>query len=127
MRLQLIGLLSGLSIISASAFAEPQVQAGETLESLSQAKVTTTINGQPGSLQDLVSSGKVQIVGDANSAQQAPAQGAIAATDQDIPAQQTEPAQAPINPNAAAIEATTAPAAAELQLEDPELTQPAQN
>lgn len=127
MRLQLIGLLSGLSIISASAFAEPQVQAGETLESLSQAKVTTTINGQPGSLQDLVSSGKVQIVGAANQAQPVPAQGATAATEQDTPAQQAEPAQAPLNPNAAAVESNTAPAAAELQLEDPELTQPAQN
>lgn len=126
MRLQLIGLLSGLSIISAAAFAEPQVQAGETLESLSQAKVTTTVNGQPGSLQDLISSGKVQIV-NATQAQQAPAQGATAPTDQDIPAQQAEPAQAPLNPNAAAVEATTAPSATELQLEAPDMANPAQD
>lgn len=45
-----------------SAFAEPAVQPGETLESLSQVKISTTVNGQPGSLQDLISSGKFQPV-----------------------------------------------------------------
>lgn len=54
------GLLLGFS--SVSAFAEPAVQAGETLESLSQAKISTTINGQPGSIQDLIQSGQVRLV-----------------------------------------------------------------
>ncbi len=62
------GLMTGLS--SMAVFAEPPVQAGETLESLSQAKITTTVNGQPGSLADLVNSGKVQLI----SAQSAPVQ-----------------------------------------------------
>lgn len=65
MRLQhlTLGLIAGLSFATATAvFAEPAVQAGETLESLSKAKVMTTVNGQPGSLQDLVSSGQVQII-----------------------------------------------------------------
>ena len=67
MRTQLLALslMTGLSFTSIAAFAEPPVQAGETLESLSKVKVTTTVNGQPGSLNDLVSSGQVKIVGDA--------------------------------------------------------------
>lgn len=64
MRTQILALslVSGLSLASFSAFAEPAVQAGETLESLSKVKVTTTVNGQPGSLNDLVSSGQVKLV-----------------------------------------------------------------
>ncbi|WP_271630111.1 hypothetical protein, partial [Acinetobacter baumannii] len=34
----------------------------DTLESLSKVKVTTTVNGQPGSISDLVNSGQVQQV-----------------------------------------------------------------
>ncbi|QIO07754.1 hypothetical protein [Acinetobacter lanii] len=63
-----LSLMTGLSFASVSAFAEPPVQAGETLESLSKVKVTTTVNGQPGSLNDLVSSGQVKLLGDANAA-----------------------------------------------------------
>jgi hypothetical protein len=59
------GLLLGFS--SVNAFAEPAVQAGETLESLSQAKVSTTINGQPGSIQDLIQSGQVRLLNTENS------------------------------------------------------------
>ena len=58
------GLLLGFS--SVSAFAEPTVQAGETLESLSQAKVSTSINGQPGSIQELIQSGQVRLVNTEN-------------------------------------------------------------
>jgi hypothetical protein len=54
------GLFIGL--VNVTAFAEPAVQAGETLESLSQAKITTSINGQPGSIQELVQSGQVRLV-----------------------------------------------------------------
>lgn len=61
-----LSLMTGLSVASVAAFAEPPVQAGETLESLSKAKVTTTVNGQPGSLNDLVSSGQVKLLGDSN-------------------------------------------------------------
>ena len=48
----------GLSAIVAamfatSAFAEPPIQPGDTLESLSKATVQTTINGQPGSLEQM--------------------------------------------------------------------------
>ena len=63
-----LSLMTGLSVASVAAFAEPPVQAGETLESLSKAKVTTTVNGQPGSLNDLVSSGQVKLLGDSNAA-----------------------------------------------------------
>ena len=64
MRTQILSfsLLAGLSVASFSAFAEPAVQAGETLESLSKAKVTTTVNGQPGSLNELLSSGQIKLV-----------------------------------------------------------------
>lgn len=58
------GLLLGFS--SVNAFAEPAVQAGETLESLSQAKISTTINGQPGSIQDLIQSGQVRLLNTEN-------------------------------------------------------------
>ncbi|OUY09075.1 hypothetical protein [Acinetobacter populi] len=48
------GLVSFATMICASAvFAEPPLQPGDTLESLSQVKVETTINGQPGSLEQM--------------------------------------------------------------------------
>ena len=50
-----IGVITGLC--SMAALAEPAVQPGDTLESLSKVKVTTTVNGQPGSISDLVNSG----------------------------------------------------------------------
>ncbi|WP_336040009.1 hypothetical protein [Acinetobacter calcoaceticus] len=55
-----IGVITGLC--SMATLAEPAVQPGETLESLSKVKVTTTVNGQPGSISDLVNSGQVQQV-----------------------------------------------------------------
>ena len=65
-----LGLIG--TVISASAFAEPPIQPGDTLESLSQAKVTTTVNGQPGSIQELVSSGQIKLL-DPNAAPISPA------------------------------------------------------
>ena len=65
-----LGLIG--TVISASAFAEPPIQPGDTLESLSQAKVTTTVNGQPGSIQELVSSGQIKLL-DPNAAPIIPA------------------------------------------------------
>jgi len=40
-----IGVITGLC--SMAAMAEPAVQPGDTLESLSKVKVTTTVNGHP--------------------------------------------------------------------------------
>ena len=50
------------SSISISVFAEPPIQAGDTLESLSKVKISTTINGQAGSLQELIANGQIRIV-----------------------------------------------------------------
>lgn len=87
-----LGLISGL--MSAAAFAEPSIQPGDTLESLSKVKIVTTINGQPGSIQDLVSSGQVQLVEGANPEN-------AASTEQPLNPTQVQPAQ--IDPNAPAI------------------------
>ena len=54
-----LGLIPGL--MSAAAMAEPPIQPGDTLQSLSQVKITTTVNGQQGSIQELVASGQVRI------------------------------------------------------------------
>jgi len=91
-----LGLIG--TVISASAFAEPPIQPGDTLESLSQAKVTTTVNGQPGSIQELVSSGQIKLL-DPNAAPISPA-GQDAPNDQavmptapqsEVPVQQAAP------------------------------------
>ena len=66
-----LSLITGL--MSATAFAEPAIQAGDSLDSLSKVKVSTTVNGQAGSVQDLVASGQIRIV-DANQTPAAPAQ-----------------------------------------------------
>lgn len=66
---KLIGLSLVTGLMSATAFAEPPIQSGDSLESLSKVVITTTVNGQAGSIQDLVSSGQIQIV-DANQASQ---------------------------------------------------------
>ena len=50
------------SSISISVFAEPPIHAGDTLESLSKVKISTTINGQAGSLQELIANGQIRIV-----------------------------------------------------------------
>ena len=50
------------SVMSLSALAEPRVQPGETLESLSKARISTTVNGQNASLENLVNSGQIRLV-----------------------------------------------------------------
>ncbi|MBF7683441.1 hypothetical protein I2F27_08895 [Acinetobacter sp. B5B] len=55
------GLLVGFSSLH-SAFAEPAVQPGQTLESLSKVTVSTTVNDQPGSLAKLLQSGEYQLI-----------------------------------------------------------------
>lgn len=57
-----LGLGLFTSVISVAAFAEPPVQPGETLESLSKAKISTKVNGQEASLESLVNSGQIRLV-----------------------------------------------------------------
>ena len=106
MRTQFIAVAFVTASLSMTAFAEQPVQAGETLESLSKAKVTTTVNGQPGSLEELVNSGKVQLI----SAQSNPVQ-TQSMNSQDVQAvtphqsEMADPAATPapsIDPNAPA-------------------------
>ena len=72
MHLKLLGLSLVTGLMSATAFAEPAIQPGDSLESLSKVKVTTSVNGQAGSIQDLVTSGQIRIV-DAGQVATAPA------------------------------------------------------
>ncbi|WP_407306792.1 hypothetical protein [Acinetobacter sp.] len=69
----LVGLSLVTGLMSATAFAEPAIQPGDSLESLSKVKVTTTVNGQAGSIQDLVASGQIRII-DSNQIAADPAQ-----------------------------------------------------
>lgn len=62
MQLKLIPYFLGLSIFSLTVYAEPPLQAGDTLESLSKVSIQTSVNGQPGSIQDLVDSGQIQVI-----------------------------------------------------------------
>ncbi|ENV58339.1 hypothetical protein F951_00669 [Acinetobacter soli CIP 110264] len=109
-----VALITGT--LSMTAFAEAPVQAGETLESLSQVRVSTTVNGQPGSIADLVNSGKVQVIAGAQPS--APAMQPAPAPEMAGGAE--APMQAPANaampaPEAAAMpapEATTQPSGA---------------
>ena len=91
-----LGLIAG--IISVAAFAEPAVQPGETLESLSQAKITTTVNGQPGSLKELAASGKIKILNDSTQVMaEAPASEVATsdATAEESPVSETAAPEAP--------------------------------
>jgi len=62
MQFKLLGLSLVTGMMSATAFAEPPIQPGDTLESLSKVKLSTTVNGQAGSIEELVSSGQIRIV-----------------------------------------------------------------
>lgn len=99
-----VALITGT--LSMSAFAEAPVQAGETLESLSQVKVSTTVNGQPGSIADLVNSGKVQVIAGAQPS--APAMQPAPAPEMAGGAE--APMQAPANAAMPAPEAAAMPA-----------------
>ncbi|MDV7495885.1 hypothetical protein R4529_06870 [Acinetobacter baumannii] len=46
MHSKIIGLIAIMGIISSVAFAEPAIQPGETVESLSKARITTNVNTQ---------------------------------------------------------------------------------
>ena len=93
---KLIGLSLVTGLMSATAFAEPPIQSGDSLESLSKVVITTTVNGQSGSIQDLVSRGQIQIV-DTNPAS---AQGESTQVDAEATAQ-------PQVTNAAALQTST--------------------
>ncbi|WP_336984486.1 hypothetical protein [Acinetobacter soli] len=99
-----VALITGT--LSMTAFAEVPVQAGETLESLSQVKVSTTVNGQPGSIADLVNSGKVQVIAGAQPS--APAMQPAPAPEMAGGAE--APMQAPANAAMPAPEAAAMPA-----------------
>lgn len=99
-----VALITGT--LSMTAFAEAPVQAGETLESLSQVKVSTTVNGQPGSIADLVNSGKVQVIASAQPS--APAMQPAPAPEMAGGAE--APMQAPANAAMPAPEAAAMPA-----------------
>lgn len=99
-----VALITGT--LSMTAFAEAPVQAGETLESLSQVKVSTTVNGQPGSIADLVNSGKVQVIAGAQPS--APAMQPAPAPEMAGGAE--APMQAPANAVMPAPEAAAMPA-----------------
>lgn len=99
-----VALITGT--LSMTAFAEAPVQAGETLESLSQVKVSTTVNGQPGSIADLVNSGKVQVIAGAQPS--APAMQPAPAPEMAGGAE--APMQAPANAAMPAPEAAAMPA-----------------
>lgn len=58
-KIMTLAAIVGLS--SMTAFAEPVIQAGETLESLSKVQISTTVNGQPGSIQQLVTAGQIKV------------------------------------------------------------------
>ncbi|MBO3638819.1 hypothetical protein [Acinetobacter soli] len=101
-----VALITGT--LSMTAFAEAPVQAGETLESLSQVKVSTTVNGQPGSIADLVNSGKVQVIAGAQPS--APAMQPAPAPEMAGGAE--APMQAPANAAMPAPEVTAQPSGA---------------
>lgn len=88
-----IGVITGLC--SMAALAEPAVQPGDTLESLSKVKVTTTVIGQPGSISDLVNSGQVQQVSAAptDAVPPAPNQAPPAPQDPNTPPPPADPSQ----------------------------------
>lgn len=56
-----IALAVILGFTSFATFAEPAVQPGETLESLAKVRVNTTVNGQPGSIKQLVAAGQIKV------------------------------------------------------------------
>ena len=107
MHSKLLGLSLITGLMSATAFAEPPIQPGDTLESLSKVKVMTTVNGQAGSIQDLVASGQIRIV-DANQVASASTQNTSEsvspASTMQAPMQQATPEQQDVNSTAQMIE-----------------------
>lgn len=111
MHFKLLGLSLVTGMMSATAFAEPAIQPGDTLESLSKVKVNTTVNGQAGSIENLVASGQIRIV----EAGQVAAESNLAGSETELQtssatdnstAPQTADLNTPAQANAPAIEQT---------------------
>ncbi|SPL70232.1 hypothetical protein [Acinetobacter stercoris] len=99
-------LIAGLSFTTVAAFAEPAVPAGATLESLSQATITTTVNGQPGTLKEVLENNKLTVISDSNQTNAPAAPQDTQAPTAEQPASAPE-AQAPNDaPNAAPSDVT---------------------
>lgn len=88
-----LSLLSVVTFASMTAFAEPAVQPGETLESLSKAKLITTVNGQPGTIQQVLTDKNLQVVQDSAAPTQA------APTSQETDPAASTPAETPTQPS----------------------------
>ncbi|MGE8562109.1 MAG: hypothetical protein ACN6NJ_14385 [Acinetobacter sp.] len=117
MHSKLLGLSLVTGLMSATAFAEPAIQPGDSLESLSKVKVTTTVNGQAGSIQDLVASGQIRIV-DASQIAADPAQAGSETqvqTSSAVDANAPETAPADINTTAQTTEASQVASETEVQ------------
>lgn len=93
-------LVAGIALASTTAFAEPAVQPGETLESLSKAKIATTVNGQPGNLKEVLSKENLTVISE--SAQSAPQAATPAAAQPEQPVQAPEAAAPETAPEQAA-------------------------
>ncbi|WP_227518782.1 hypothetical protein [Acinetobacter sp. ANC 4169] len=119
MHFKLLGLSLVTGMMSATAFAEPAIQPGDTLESLSQVKVNTTVNGQAGSIQDLVASGQIRIVDAGQVAAEPNPAGAETELQSnaaaDTTAAQAAPQTAELNTTAQNAEATQAASETEAQ------------
>lgn len=61
MHSRIIGFTAMMGIISSVAFAEPAIQPGDTLESLSKARITTNVNTQTAT-----PTAQISVVTDAN-------------------------------------------------------------
>ncbi|MGE8550363.1 MAG: hypothetical protein ACN6NN_05590 [Acinetobacter calcoaceticus] len=61
MHSKIIGLTAMMGIMSSVAFAEPAIQPGDTLESLSKARITTNVNTQTAT-----PTAQISVVTDAN-------------------------------------------------------------
>ncbi len=61
MHSKIITLAAVLGMVSLPAFAESAIQPGDTLESLSKVRISTTVNGQPGSIKQLAAAGQIKV------------------------------------------------------------------
>ncbi|TCB72723.1 hypothetical protein E0H88_00465 [Acinetobacter sp. ANC 4216] len=103
MHFKLLGLSLVTGMISATAFAEPAIQPGDTLESLSKVKVNTTVNGQAGSIENLVASGQIRIVEAGQVADQEIAAAPVSQSTADTPVNAANMPQADTTPESATI------------------------
>ncbi len=113
MHFKLLGLSLVTGMMSATAFAEPPIQPGDTLESLSKVKVSTTVNGQAGSIEELVSSGQIRIVDAVQTAAAANPAGSGTEMQTSAVAESTAPQAVPQSPDLNTAAQTADPATAQ--------------